>query len=93
MTTQEIEETGLIELPEYRPMWEIGGIVQEGEFTQIEHGWEVRTEDDRWVKVEAAFEFVSSDPDKDPVTQLHVDGDGEITMYSADLIMSRRVRT
>lgn len=62
---------------EYRPVWE------------IEPGWEIRTEDQRWLRVTAWFEWMSTI--HPTVIELHLK-DGSATLaWVDDLIMTRRL--
>lgn len=62
---------------EYRPAWE------------IEPGWEIRTEDQEWLRVTAWFEWVS--PIHGTVIELAlVDGSATLAWVD-DLIMTRRL--
>jgi hypothetical protein len=71
--------TGLELLEEYRPAWE------------TEPRWEIRTEDGRWVRVQAWFEYTSTEPGLDPVTVLWIADGTEVRVYSDTLVMSRKL--
>lgn len=64
-------------LEEYRPAWE------------IEPGWQIRTEDGRWLRVTTWFEYKSSDLGKGDVIVLHLEDISECRVWADALIMTR----
>lgn len=70
----------IITLPEeYRPA------------VEIQPGWEIRTEDHRWLRVTAWFEWTSTDPAKPVVIVLHLADESECRSLASDLIMTRKL--
>lgn len=82
----------LILFEEYRPAWEIGGTGEpvHGHVSQIEHGWEIRTDNGDWVGIEGNLSYTSSDPAKAPVTVLLLKDGSKCEVWTDDVVMSRR---
>jgi len=55
----------------------------------IQPGWEIRTEDQRWLEVLAWYEWKSRDPGKPDVVQLILGDDTECLVPADDQVMSR----
>lgn len=75
---------------EYRPAWEIGGATERGQAVQIEHGWEIQTEDGVWVRVEGNLEYVDTSGQRGPICVILLVGDSKCTVWADELVMSRR---
>jgi hypothetical protein len=83
--------SNLIALEEYRPAWEIGGMLVPGKIIQIERGWQIRMDDGSWESVHAVEEWYDTEGTRDPVVVVVLaDGTRCDPVYSTDVIMSRR---
>lgn len=78
---------------EYRPARVIGGEpAEEGGYSQLERGWQIRMEDGLWLSITRVDSLCDTDHVYPDVTRLHLeDGTHTVHWSNEEVVMSRRL--